>query len=167
MTHQAVLLSENRKNLDMDKNKSIEALQFFTTGLSNGAFVHKVQGQILKSAGYTKLGEKYINHYDEEMDWVTKFIDRILDLGGEVKVEDRPATELVADPIEYVKCDLKRQTEGLEVLRNCLATVHDDPTTYDIMKAYLKDEEDDLYWSENAVEMIQRIGEANWLMLQV
>ena len=28
----------------MDKQKSIEALQFFVTGLSEGAFVHKVQG---------------------------------------------------------------------------------------------------------------------------
>ena len=32
----------------MDKQKSIEALQFFITGLSEGAFVHKVQGQIFK-----------------------------------------------------------------------------------------------------------------------
>lgn len=151
----------------MDKNKSIEALQFFTTGLSNGAFVHKVQGQMLKSAGFTKLGEKYINHYDEEMGWVTKFIDRILDLGGEVKVEDRPAATLVADPIEYVKCDLQRQTEGLEVLRKCLATVTDDQTTYDILKDYLKDEEDDLYWSENAVELIGKLGEQNWLLTQL
>lgn len=86
----------------MDKNKSIETLQLFITGLSNGAFVHKVQGQILKSAGFTKLGEKYTNHYDEEMEWVGKFIDRLLDLGGEVKVEDRPATKLVSDPVEYV-----------------------------------------------------------------
>ena len=37
---------------------------------------------MIKSAGYTKLGEKYIGHYDEEMEWVTKFIDRILDLGS-------------------------------------------------------------------------------------
>lgn len=151
----------------MDKEKSIKALQFFTTGLSNGAFVHKVQGQILKSAGFNKLGEKYISHYDEEMEWVTKFIDRILDLGGEVKVEDRPAVDLVADPVEYVKCDLKRQNEGLEVLRECLAGVHDDPTTYDILKAYLKDEEDDLYWSENAVELIAKLGEQNWLLTQL
>lgn len=151
----------------MDKKKSIEALQFFTTGLSNGAFVHKVQGQMLKSAGFNKLGEKYISHYDEEMGWVTKFIDRILDLGGEVKVEDRPAAKLVADPIKYVKCDLKRQTEGLEVLRKCLAEVHDDPTTYDILKAYLKDEEEDLYWSENAVELIAKLGEQNWLLTQL
>lgn len=151
----------------MDKNKSIETLQLFTTGLSNGAFVHKVQGQILKSAGFNKLGDKYIGHYDEEMDWVTKFIDRILDLGGEVKVEQRPSAELVTDPVEYVKCDLKRQNEGLAVLRECLAAVHDDPTTYDILKAYLKDEEDDLYWSENAVEMIGRLGEQNWLLTQI
>ena len=51
----------------MDKKKSIESLQFFATGLSNGAFVHKVQGQILKSAGFNKLGDKYLSHYDEEM----------------------------------------------------------------------------------------------------
>lgn len=151
----------------MDKNKSIETLQFFATGLSNGAFVHKVQGQMIKSAGYTKLGDKYIGHYDEEMGWVTKFIDRILDLGGAVKVEDRAATAIVNDPVEYVKCDLQRQNEGLEVLRKCLAEVHDDPTTYDLLKAYLKDEEEDLYWSENAMEMIQKLGETNWLLLQV
>lgn len=151
----------------MDKNKSIETLQFFTTGLSNGAFVHKVQGQMLKSAGFTKLGEKYISHYDEEMGWVTKFIDRILDLGGEVKVEDRPASQLVADPVEYVKCDLQRQNEGLEVLRKCLAEINDDPTTYDILKEYLKDEEEDLYWSENAVELIAKLGESNWLLTQL
>lgn len=151
----------------MDKNKSIETLQLFITGLSNGAFVHKVQGQILKSAGFTKLGEKYTNHYDEEMEWVGKFIDRLLDLGGKVKVEDRPATKLVSDPVEYVKCDLQRQNEGLEVLRKCLAGVHDDPTTYDIMKAYLKDEEEDQYWSETAVDLIAKLGEQNWLLTQL
>lgn len=151
----------------MDKNKSIETLQFFTTGLSNGAFVHKVQGQILKSAGFSKLGEKYIDHYNEEMGWVEKFIDRILDLGGEVKVEDRSASPLVTDPVEYVKCDLQRQREGLEVLRKCIAEIHDDPTTYDIMKEYLKDEEEDLYWSENTIGLIERLGEQNWLMTQL
>ena len=58
--------------------------EFHVTGLSEGAFVHKVQGQIFKAQGFTKLGEKYIGHYTEEMEWVEKFIDRILDLGGEV-----------------------------------------------------------------------------------
>ena len=68
----------------MDKQKSIEALQFFVTHLSDGAFVHKIQGHIFKSQGFNKLGDKYMGHYSEEMGWVEKFIDRILDLGGEV-----------------------------------------------------------------------------------
>lgn len=151
----------------MDKDKSIETLQFFVTGLSNGAFVHKVQGQILKSAGFNKLGDKYVAHYDEEMTWVTKFIDRLLDLGGAIKVEQRPEVALVTDPVEYLKCDLQRQREGLDILRKCVSELKDDPTTYDIMKDYLKDEEDDLYWSETEVELIDKLGEKNWLLTQL
>ncbi|MBD5357493.1 MAG: hypothetical protein HDR88_10885 [Bacteroides sp.] len=38
------------------------------------------------------------------------------------------------------------------------------PTTYDIMKTYLKDEEDDMYRSETALDIINKIGEQNWLL---
>ena len=64
----------------MDAKKSIEALQFFATGLTEGALVHKLQGQIFKSQGFSKLGQKYIDHFNEEMEWVEKFVERILDL---------------------------------------------------------------------------------------
>ena len=151
----------------MDKKKSIEALQFFVTGLSEGAFVHKVQGQIFKAQGFTKLGEKYIGHYTEEMEWVEKFIDRILDLGGEVKVEKHEARPLCYDPVEYIKEDLKIQEPGVELLRKCMATVCEDPTTYDMLKAYLLDEEEDQYWSEEQLELIEKIGYQNWLMKQM
>ena len=33
----------------MEAKKSIEALQLFATGLTEGALVHKLQGQIFKS----------------------------------------------------------------------------------------------------------------------
>ena len=39
---------------------------------------------IFKSQGITKLGQKYIDHFNEEMGWVEKFTERILDLGGEI-----------------------------------------------------------------------------------
>ena len=151
----------------MDKQKSIEALQFFVTGLSEGAFVHKVQGQIFKAHGFTKLGEKYIGHYTEEMEWVEKFIDRILDLGGEVKVEKHEARTLCYDPIEYIKEDLKIQEPGVELLRKCMGSVCEDYLTFDILKAYLADEEEDLYWSQGALEMIEKIGAQNWLIMQL
>ncbi len=151
----------------MDKNKSIEALQFFVTGLSRGAFVHKVQGKVFNAQGFTKLGEKYIDHYTEEMGWVDKFIDRIMDLGGEVKVEDNKGDKIVCDPVEYIKVDLAIQEQGIELLRKCMATLCEDPITYEIMKDYLKDEEEDLCWSQGALELIEMIGKQNWLVLQL
>lgn len=151
----------------MDKKKSIEALQFFATGLSEGALVHKLQGQIFKSQGFSKLGEKYIEHFNEEMGWVEKFYDRILDLGGEVKFEGAKARDLVCDAVEYVNADLKIQEAGVEILYKCMEGLHDDPTTYDIMKAYLADEEEDLYWSQNQIELMEKIGVQNWLIAQM
>ena len=151
----------------MDKQKSIEALQFFVTGLSEGAFVHKVQGQIFKAQGFTKLGEKYIGHYNEEMEWVEKFIDRIIDLGGCPKVEKHEARELVCDPLEYIKDDLAIQVAGVELLRKCMGSVCEDYLTFDMLKAYLSDEEEDQYWSEGQLEFIEKIGYQNWLLKQM
>lgn len=151
----------------MDKQKSIDALQFFVTNLSEGAFVHKLQGQIFKSQGFTQLGEKYIDHYSEEMGWVEKFVDRILDLGGAVKAEGQKSRELIDDPVAYVKADLAIQGPGVELLLKCMESLEDDPTTYDIMKAYLADEEEDLYWSEEQIDLIEKIGVQNWLVKQL
>lgn len=151
----------------MDAKKSIEALQFFATGLTEGALVHKLQGQIFKSQGFTKLGQKYIDHFNEEMEWVEKFVERILDLGGEVKFDGAKSRALVCDPVEYVKADLDIQKAGVDLLYKCMETLVNDPTTYDIMKAYLADEEEDLYWSQGALEMIKCIGKQNWLLTQV
>lgn len=117
--------------------------------------------------GFTKLAEKYKEHYAEEMGWVEKFIARINDLSGEVKIEDQKGRPVVKDPIEYVKADLKIQEEGVEILYKCIADLKDDPTTYDILKAYLADEEEDLYWSQEQIEMIEMIGRQNWLVKQM
>lgn len=151
----------------MDAKKSIEALQLFATGLTEGALVHKLQGQIFKSQGFEKLGQKYIDHFNEEMEWVEKFVDRILDLGGEVKFDGAKSRALISDPVEYVKADLAIQEKGVALLYKCMAELRDDPTTYDIMKAYLADEEEDLYWSQEQLELIEKIGVQNWLVKQL
>ena len=151
----------------MDKQKTVEALQFFVTHLAEGAMVHKQQGLIFKSQGFEKLGQKYINHFDEEMGWVEKFTERILDLGCEVKFEGMKCRDLICDPIEYVKADLAIQEPGVELLLKCMEGLKDDPNTYDLLKDYLKDEEEDLFWSQGAVELIEKIGVQNWLIKQM
>ena len=38
------VITNIKRKIIMDKQKSIEALQFFATGLTEGALVHKLQG---------------------------------------------------------------------------------------------------------------------------
>ena len=70
----------------MDNQKSIQTLQAYATGLAAQSLQHKIQGKLFASQGFSKLGEKYAEHAEEEMGWVDKFIDRIIDLGGQPKV---------------------------------------------------------------------------------
>lgn len=148
----------------MDKNKSIEALQFFITNLNAQSFQHKLQAKIFGSQGFKKLEQKYLEHAEEEQGFVNQFIDRLLDLGGELKQEAVNAQPLCKDPIEFLKVDFKVSVDGIELLRKCIDTIQEDLTTFDLMKAYLKDEEDDMYWSEEQLGLIDCIGPQLWLV---
>lgn len=148
----------------MDKNKSIEALQFFITNLNAQSFQHKLQAKIFGSLGFKKLETKYLEHAEEEQGYVNQFIDRLLDLGGELKQEAVQAQTLYKDPIEFLKADYKVSVEGIELLRKCMDGIKDDLTTFDMMKVYLKDEEEDMYWSEEQLGLIECIGGKPWLM---
>ena len=108
-----------------------------------------------------------MGHYDEEMGWVDKFIGRLLDLGGELKHENRPEGKLFNDPCEYIKFDHEVSVKGIELLRNCMNELCGDITTFDIMKEYLKDEEEDMYWSETQLDLIEKIGYHHWLIKQM
>lgn len=151
----------------MDFKTSLEVLQGIITELTEGALVHKMQGQIFKSQGFEKLGQKYIDHFGEEMGWVEKCADRMLDLGHQPQMQGAKERELIEDAEAYIKADLSIQRSGVETLYKILPALSCDPTTYDIVKAYLQDEEEDLYWSENQLELIERIGLQNWLIRQM
>ena len=151
----------------MDKKKSIEALQAYATGLAAQSLQHKVQSKIFASQGYSKLGEKYAEHAEEEMGWVDKFIDRILDLGGCPKVEAAPAMDVYGDPLEYIKADYAVSVREVPILMQLTETFSDDFKTYDILRDYALDEEEDMYWSEQQLDLIEKIGLQNWLTKQL
>ena len=151
----------------MDKNKSIQALQAYATGLAAQSLQHKVESKVFAAQGLSKLGEKYAEHAAEEMEWVDKFIDRILDLGGTPKVEAAPEMTVFTDPVEYVKSDVAVSHKEVPVLQQITLSLQDDFKTFDILKAYALDEEEDMYWSETQLELIEKIGLQNWLVKQL
>ena len=151
----------------MDFTTTLQVSQMIVNELSGSAFVHKMQGLLFKSQGFAKLGQKYLDHYAEEMEWVEKYTNRMLDLGCVPQVNIKNETALISDAVEYISADTKLQREGVETLYKMMPALAADPTTYDLTKAYLADEEEDLYWDEEQMELIAQIGKQNWLMKQM
>ena len=151
----------------MANAKVIAGLQTIVTDLAQQADGHQLQSRIFASKGFTKLADKYAEHAVEERGYVDKCIDRLLDLGFEVKLEAKIEAPVCADPVEWIKYDLEVSKAGLAWLKEITEEAREDYTTFDILKEYYQDEEEDLYWAEAQLEMIECIGKQNWILRQL
>lgn len=151
----------------MNKETSIQILQAYATGLAAQSMQHKVQSKVFKNQGLNKLAQKYADHSAEEMEWVDKMQDRILNLGGEAKVEAAPAQPICQDPVEFLKADLEVSVREVPALGKLTLSVAEDLTTFDLLKGYYQDEEEDMYWMEGELALIEKIGLQNWLIRQL
>ncbi len=151
----------------MANEKVSEALQIIVTDLGQQADGHALQSRIFAAKGFTKLADKYAEHAVEERGWVEKCTDRLLDLGCEVKLEAKKEGPVFTDPVEWIKYDLEVSKAGLAWLKEITEAAREDYTTFDILKAYYQDEEEDMFWGEAQLEMIACIGRQNWLLRQL
>jgi len=150
-----------------NKQAEIEALQAIITGLSAQSFGHRVQGLVFGSKGLAALADKYAAHAEEEMGWVEKFANRILDLGGELKIEATPEAKVYDDIVEYLKSEKKVSEDGIALVTSMMPAFEGDFVAYEDMKAYLIDEDEDLQETNQDLELIELIGLQNWLMLKL
>ena len=146
-----------------NKEETIKTLQIIITELSANSFQHRIQSKIFNSQGFTKLGEKYAEHATEELDFVEQFMDRILDLGGTLVQQQQPEKPVYEDVLEFIKADYQVSVDGINTITELMESGIFDITTYDLMKEYLKDEEEDMYWSEEQIELAEKIGLQNFL----
>ena len=137
----------------MTNNKIIDNLQIIVTNLAQQAEGHFIQAKIFEAKGFSKLAEKYKEHTEEEREYVEKCIDRIIDLGGKVKLENKAGTEVFENPVDFIKYDLQVSVNGLKLLKDMLNDASDDLTTFDLLKDYYKDEEKDMYWENNNLKL--------------
>ncbi len=151
----------------MANEKVIAGLQTIVTDLAQQADGHQLQSRIFAAEGFSKLADKYAEHATEERGYVDKCIDRLLDLGCDVKLEAKREAPVCKDPVEWIKYDLQISKDGLAWLKEITEAAKDDYTTFDILKAYYQDEEEDMYWAEQQLELIEKIGMQNWLNAQV
>ena len=151
----------------MANEKVIAGLQTIVTDLAQQADGHALQSRVFASEGFTKLAEKYAEHASEERGYVEQCTDRLLDLGVDVKLEAKKEAPVYKDPVDWVKYDLQASKDGLAWLKDLTEAARDDYKTYDILKEYYEDEEEDMYWGETQLELIEKIGLQNWLLQQL
>ncbi|ACV21446.1 bacterioferritin [Slackia heliotrinireducens] len=147
-----------------DKQAEIQALQAIVTGLSSQSFSHRIQGLVFGSKGLAALADKYAEHAEEEMTWVEKFANRILDLGGDIKIEATPEVKVYDDIVEYLKNEKKVSEEGIAQVSEMMPVFASDFVAYEDVKAYLIDEDADLQETNQDLELIELIGVQNWLV---
>ena len=116
------------------------------------------------SKGLAALADKYAAHAEEEMGWVEKFVNRILDLGGEVKIGATPEIQVYEDIVEYLKHEKQVSEDGIAQVIELMPTLATDFVAYEDMKAYLIDEDADLQETNQSLELIELIGLQNWLV---
>ena len=150
-----------------DKAKILEGLQTIVTDLAQQADGHELQARIFASQGLTKLADKYEEHATEERGYVKKCADRILDLGGTLKLGGKKDAPLFTDAIEYMKYDLQVSKDGLAWLAGLVEAARDDYTTFDILKEYYQDEETDMYEAEGELALFECIGKENWYAMKL
>lgn len=158
------------KDLVLDNtanDKILEGLQIIVTQLDQQSDGHLIQSRIFASQGLTKLAEKYAEHSEEERGYVIKCIDRIIDLGGEVKLEDKKSAPVCKDAEDFLKYDLQVSKDGLKWLAELVKISVSDLTTFGILSDYYKDEEKDMYETQQQLDLIQMIGKQNWLAKQI
>ncbi len=151
----------------MDNKNIIACMQYLGTWVSNQSFNHFVQARIFAAQGFTKLEEKYAGHSVEELDFAKSCFDRILDLGGEIKHEERPCMELFDDIEAFYANEIKLAEAGLSEVLAKMPELACDLTTYDMVKEWYKDEEEDCVWTATQLELIKKIGRENYLSQQM
>lgn len=147
-----------------NKTNTLDVLQKVITGIEAQSLTHRYEAKVLGALGFSKLEEKYNDHATEERDFADKFIDRLLDLGGELKQCGAAATNITDDVEAFFRQDKKVSEDGLVTIKDIMKSGDLDVTTYELFKEYLADEEEDLYWTDAQLDLIGLIGKQNYLV---
>jgi bacterioferritin len=117
--------------------------------------------------GLTRLYQRIYHEMEEEATHASALIRRILFLEGPTpNLADREEMRIGADVPAMLRNDLQTEYDTAERLRESIAVCEEeqDYQTREVLLVLLKDtEEDHAYWLEQQLDLIERMGLANYL----
>lgn len=115
--------------------------------------------------GYPRLGKKEYEESIDEMNHADRFIQRILFLEGLPNLQELEKLRIGENVKEVLECDLAGEHDGLELYREAVAYCESvsDYASRDLFQEIIKDEEGHVDFLETQLQLIDQVGEANYL----
>lgn len=126
--------------------------------------------KIYEDWGIDKLHEKLAHEYEEELDHAKAITERILFLEGQADTASREPIQIGDNVKDMLENDLKAERTVAESLRHIMGVceIEQDYVTREILTQLLNDTETDhIYWLEQHLGLIEKIGLANYIQSQM
>ncbi len=132
----------------------------------NQYFLH---AKMLKNWGLKELAEHEYKESIDEMKHADALSDRILFLEGLPNFQALGKLRIGENPTEILKCDLALENEAVGVLRDAVAYAESisDYVSRELFVKILDSEEEHIDWLETQLDLIERIGEPNYLLTKI
>ncbi|MCW4455709.1 bacterioferritin [Flavobacterium sp. MXW15] len=132
----------------------------------NQYFLH---AKMLKNWGLMELSQHEYKESIDEMKHADVLSDRILFLEGLPNFQALGKLRIGENPTEILKCDLALEREGVVLLREAVAYADSigDYVSRQLFVSILESEEEHIDWLETQLDLIDRIGEPNYLLTKL
>ncbi len=152
------------------KQNIIDVLNELLTGELTAADQYFTHSRLLEDLGYTKLYQRLEHEREEELQHADVLVKRILFLEGTPNLSKRTALNIGTDVASMFSNDLAVEYQVGKNLRNAikLCEQEEDYQTRHVLMPLLTDtEEDHMYWLEQQLGLIERVGLQNYLQSQL
>ena len=132
----------------------------------NQYFLH---ARMQKNWGFTKLGEYTYSESIDEMKHADVLIERILFLEGHPNVQRLDPVRIGESVPEQLAADLGVEVHAIDALRRGIVVCSEkaDTVTRLLLEEILRSEEEHVDYLETQLSLVQSLGEAAYLQLQV
>jgi bacterioferritin len=133
---------------------------------TNQYFLHY---RMLEHWGFGKLARKEYEESIGEMKHADRLMKRILMLGGLPNLQDLGKLLVGEDVPEVLDCDLRAERAAQVTLKEAIAHCETlrDYISRDLLQDILDDTEDHIDFLENQIELLSKVGLANYLQSQM
>ncbi|WP_226469231.1 bacterioferritin [Luteimonas panaciterrae] len=132
----------------------------------NQYFLHS---KMLKNWGLHELAKHEYEESIDEMKHADKLADRILFLEGLPNFQALGKLKVGESPREIIECDLALEMEAIPLLREAIAYCEkvNDYVSRRLFNDILDSEEEHVDWLETQLDLMQRVGEQNYLQRKI